>query len=93
MQIFGVISLVKRQNDTYTTVKRLKTMKNEMTYLLFGCVQCLDYLVCWHDKDERKKKRKEKKRMKDRLNERSKERNHSKDGRRKKGRNANKIKD
>ena len=32
----------KLQNDAYTTVKRLKKMKNEVTYLLFGrvVVQC-----------------------------------------------------
>ena len=44
LHLFGVISFVKRQNDTKTTVKRLKTMKNEMSYLLFGwvVVQCLE---------------------------------------------------
>ena len=36
MQIFGEIPYVKPQNDTWTTVKRLKTMKNEKeTYLFF----------------------------------------------------------
>ena len=36
LQIWGVIHFVKQQNDTLTTVKRLKMMKNELTYLLFG---------------------------------------------------------
>ena len=30
MRIFGAISFIKLQNDTQTTIKRLKTMKNEM---------------------------------------------------------------
>ena len=30
MQIFGVIPLIKLQNDTLTTVKLWKTMENEM---------------------------------------------------------------
>ena len=30
MRIFGVIPFIKLQNDTKTTVKRQKTMKNEM---------------------------------------------------------------
>ena len=30
MRIFGVIPFLKLQNDTQTTVKRWKTMKNKM---------------------------------------------------------------
>ena len=30
LHIFGVIPAVRLHNDTYTTVKRLKTMKNDM---------------------------------------------------------------
>ena len=36
LHIFRVIPFVKRQNDSLTTVKRLKTMKNETDYPLFG---------------------------------------------------------
>ena len=34
MQIFGEISFIKPQNDTWTTDKRLKTMKNEREKLV-----------------------------------------------------------
>ena len=53
MQIFGEIPFVEPQNDTKTTDKRLKTMKNEREkkYLVLvefqSFVQCLEY--CWHD--------------------------------------------
>ena len=30
MRIFGVIPFIKLQNDTYTTIKQWKTMKDEM---------------------------------------------------------------
>ena len=30
IRIFGVISFIKLQNDTYTRIKRLKTMENEL---------------------------------------------------------------
>ena len=30
MRIFGVIPFIKLQNDTQTTIKRRKTMKNQM---------------------------------------------------------------
>ena len=41
MHIFGEILFVKPQNDTYTTFKRLKTMKNEKeTYLGWSVVAC-----------------------------------------------------
>ena len=37
LQGFGVIPFVKRQNDTYTTVKRLKTVKNDrLIFCLVG---------------------------------------------------------
>ena len=42
LQIFRVIPFIKQQNDTWTTVKWLNTVKNEMrkeiTYLLFGFI-------------------------------------------------------
>jgi len=35
MQIFGETPFVKAQNDTWTTIKRLKTVKNEKETDLF----------------------------------------------------------
>ena len=53
MKIFRKIPLFRPQNDTQTTVKRLKTMKNdtkgELT-IFCCCVQCLPE-ECWHDND------------------------------------------
>ena len=49
LKTFGVIPFAKLQNDTYTTVKQLKTIKNEMrrelSFLIELCcfsVQCLE---------------------------------------------------
>ena len=57
MHIFGEIPFIKPQNDTKTTDKRLKTMKNERKRLIFffflsflveflQLVRCLE--DCWH---------------------------------------------
>ena len=56
MHIFGEMPFIKPQNDTQTSDKRFKTMRNErQTYVVLAehlqLVLCLE--DCWHDNDVR----------------------------------------
>ena len=48
MQIFGEIPFIKPQNDTYTTVQWLKTMKNEKETYVDMPAQCTAQVYSVH---------------------------------------------